>query len=342
MNTQCYYYQQMTEDEKRVYCLIRDGLRSHKKSIQVRTHPEMRSATDIYNKVLKDNPAFFYVSQCDVRYRHQNSEWIIYPKYFYSASEAEMMFAAMRRVVEKVVDQALKYRNDPFKMELFLHNSLVKSVAYDYEAAAKNDDSYHAYSIAGAFLNNKAVCGGIAEAFKFLCDAAGLPCMVVTGNVYGENIFPANSLHAWNLVNVEGQWYHVDVTWDAWSQVNSANTHSERHIKFDYFNLTTEEISVDHRPREVIPQCTAQKYNYFYHTGKYAENYGDMVRVIDQQINNERIRLRVSRQKALFSGSDAEKQMLDALQEVQKKRKTFYQYRYFFNEKLGIINLCRM
>ncbi len=47
----------------------------------------------------------------------------------------------------------------------------------------------------------KAACGSYARALKFLCAAVGIPCFTVSSKV-----------HTWNLVYVEGQWLHVDVS----------------------------------------------------------------------------------------------------------------------------------
>lgn len=70
---------------------------------------------------------------------------------------------------------------------------------------------------ASAFMHKKAdgkyytVCDGYARAYKILMDKAGIP----TDYVSGSNRFNSNlSGHAWNLVKLDGTWYHVDVTWD--------------------------------------------------------------------------------------------------------------------------------
>ena len=47
----------------------------------------------------------------------------------------------------------------------------------------------------------QAACGSYARAFKFLCGAAGIPCFSVS-----------TSNHTWNMVYVDGQWLHVDVS----------------------------------------------------------------------------------------------------------------------------------
>ena len=47
----------------------------------------------------------------------------------------------------------------------------------------------------------KAACGSYARAMKFLCGAADIPCFTVSSKT-----------HTWNLVYVDGQWLHVDVS----------------------------------------------------------------------------------------------------------------------------------
>lgn len=47
----------------------------------------------------------------------------------------------------------------------------------------------------------KGICDDYAVAFAYMCDYAGLPCMICTGNN-----------HAWNLVYADSEWYVVDAT----------------------------------------------------------------------------------------------------------------------------------
>ena len=61
------------------------------------------------------------------------------------------------------------------------------------------------YTSYGAFVNHNAVCQGYALAFKVLMDRAGIPCCYVSSDAIN---------HAWNMVRLDGNWYHVDVTWD--------------------------------------------------------------------------------------------------------------------------------
>lgn len=58
------------------------------------------------------------------------------------------------------------------------------------------------------------VCEGYARAFKVLCDAMDIPCILMAGNACNT---PGGSSggHMWNYVQMENRkWYAIDVTWD--------------------------------------------------------------------------------------------------------------------------------
>lgn len=93
-----------------------------------------------------------------------------------------------------------------------LHDWLVAHTEYDHEAGGVANIAMESWS---PFFHKKsngkfyAVCNGYAGAYKILLDAAGIECYHVMGNP-----FTGNSGHAWNIVNVAGNYYHVDTTWD--------------------------------------------------------------------------------------------------------------------------------
>jgi hypothetical protein len=66
----------------------------------------------------------------------------------------------------------------------------------------------------GALVNGNAVGEGFAMAFKALCDELGINNQVVLGELGGM-------IHAWNIVNLGGNYYHIDV---AMAAVNGLET----------------------------------------------------------------------------------------------------------------------
>ncbi len=63
----------------------------------------------------------------------------------------------------------------------------------------------------GAVVGGKVVCEGYARTFQYFSRLIGLESIYVTGAAGDPS--EAWESHAWNMVNIAGNWYHIDVTW---------------------------------------------------------------------------------------------------------------------------------
>lgn len=79
-----------------------------------------------------------------------------------------------------------------------IHDWITHHVAYDHTLQRRT-----AYD---ALTAKSTVCSGYASLFWHFCHGAGIPCRIITG--VGK--FEA---HAWNMVQLDTHWYHVDSTW---------------------------------------------------------------------------------------------------------------------------------
>lgn len=92
------------------------------------------------------------------------------------------------------------------------------------------------------------LCSGYSNLLKELCDHANIDCQIVDG--YAKS-FPDHigkfktTNHAWNVVNLNNNWYLVDATWAAGS-VNK-RTFIKRFNEF-YFLPNPEEFIFSHLP----------------------------------------------------------------------------------------------
>lgn len=81
-----------------------------------------------------------------------------------------------------------------------------------YNTTAADTDGYSAKDITPWKIVNvfdgdpttNVVCAGYAQAFQYLCGLGGIECHYVTGSV--------NELHAWNIVELDGESYFADLT----------------------------------------------------------------------------------------------------------------------------------
>ena len=86
--------------------------------------------------------------------------------------------------------------------EKYIYDTLASQITY-------NASSTHSDNVYGALVEGQAKCDGIAKAMKWAMEAAGFPCMCVAGQPYGGGIG-----HAWNIIPVDGHYYHLDLTAD--------------------------------------------------------------------------------------------------------------------------------
>jgi hypothetical protein len=68
------------------------------------------------------------------------------------------------------------------------------------------------HSIVG-FVEGKGVCQAYAVAMNYLLERAGVPSRYIIGDIKADLVTDFTG-HAWNMVKLEGQWYHLDATWD--------------------------------------------------------------------------------------------------------------------------------
>lgn len=88
-------------------------------------------------------------------------------------------------------------------------NEIIDLVTYDKEAQLYGAEKVGGgpWTVVNTFDGDPGtniVCGGYAVSFQYLCDMGGLICFYVRGDI-------PQGFHAWNIVSLDGQNYHVDV-----------------------------------------------------------------------------------------------------------------------------------
>ena len=112
--------------------------------------------------------------------------------------------------------------------ERLVYDYILKNSYYNLSAVWNgfNEDNWNAY---GILVNGYGVCESYSEAFQTLCQAVGIRCTGVVGTAGGG--------HKWNAVELEGQWYMCDITFD--DPIGSAPDDAYHY----YFNRTSEWFS---------------------------------------------------------------------------------------------------
>lgn len=165
--------------------------------------------------------------------------------YYYSSStnlvtEIVITYTSNAREEQQKLDAAINELNSRVDISgmtdeeivLAYHEYLTSTVAYAYAAYLQGSlGGAHEYDMYGALVNHSSVCQGYAETMFYLLKKAGLSCAIASSQ---------NINHAWNIVKVNGKWYHVDATWDdpVWDMPGRSN-HDYFLVSFDTMNKNT-------------------------------------------------------------------------------------------------------
>lgn len=189
------------------------ALENYETNIDVSAYNISKSwGSDEYLRILHHNPQLFYV-QGQIGLTCQGDQVICYqPSYLAGKEEAmqmrEELETAARRVLEQV-DGSM----DTVQKALVVHDYLALNCEYDQERLMAGNVPEISHTSYGSLVEGMAVCDGYANAYAYIMEQKlGIPCKIVSSESMN---------HAWNMIEIDGQWYHVDVTWDdpAWDRI---------------------------------------------------------------------------------------------------------------------------
>jgi len=171
-----------------------------------------------------------------------------------SEEEARAQRAELMSVISSALENVLPASAVMTQTEkaLALHDYMVVHTRYNYGALVYPNMYPDAFNAYGALVKGSAVCQGIAFAYKALLQTAGVNTYVVTSD---------NLNHAWNLVETEYGWYHVDATWnDPQNYEYNGDYDWMGYGEHTCFMMTEAELNINRyssQPNDAIAQITS-------------------------------------------------------------------------------------
>ena len=208
-----YYYNQMNSSEKDLYnkivkscenllnsyadITIYNGKYYYADYIQLSSPMSSDTVHKIIFAVYYSNPQFFFLNNSYTGYVNSSGSMIsVAPMIRDEFIKGNVRMEAntkIQNITNDWMKQINGLRSDLAK-EKWIAQKLCETITYQ----ASNYDQ----TIAGALIDRKCVCNGYTMAMTYFCNAAGINCIMMTGNN-----------HAWNMIYLDGVWYEVDVTW---------------------------------------------------------------------------------------------------------------------------------
>lgn len=199
-----------------------------------------------------DHPEVFWLA--NVYSKAYADDHTIVRLYSYaSADECAQMLREVNEELEEILAD-LPANLSELDREIVLFQEVAKRCSYDTDAA-KDSSQWEAYTIYGLLVHGKAVCEGYARTMQLLLSCADMECRLINGEAGG-------TVHMWNLVRVDGNWYHLDPTWNDEGAV----------VRYDYFNVSDAVIQKDHTPMVDITTMSPQEIAAYLNTGTASYN----------------------------------------------------------------------
>lgn len=265
-----YPYDLLDSDKKAVYDAMITAIKSH--ANEFRIPEDVKISGDEYVELYQLIYDFEYsIFDLDVKIRYTSdsrSGNVVSAQisYLYTAEQVDDMMKKTDEAADKIISE-LNDGMSEYEVVKFFYDKLASEIEY-------NENAENLRDIYGALVDKSTVCGGYARAFSYLCSKVGIESMTTLGDF---NETP----HMWNMVKIDGNWYHVDVT-----SGNAMNTDFP-YIRYDYFCVTDDIINKYHvlydQPFS-YPKADSEKYNYYVYNDLVASDVPEAAALIAEEI----------------------------------------------------------
>ncbi len=284
-----YAYNLLGEDEKLVYNLLLGAVNDFVPEVtELGACVTDEQIKKIFDYIHRDYPEIFWFRHGATFYFDTDTHIVNRVELVYCLTQQEK--EERQAQIEEETAKFLNCVNDmmsDYEVVLRVYENIIRLVDYDTiglerqkktsVSADKPDDLRSVY---GVLVNKKAVCAGYAKAMQYLLNRCGIECLYVTSDT-----------HAWNIVKLEGDYYHLDVTWGDGSDTKKEKNTTDA-ISYDCFCITTQEVLrlEEHTPVPdfPVPECTAVTCNYHRRHGLYFEsfNYERIRAIVCESVKN--------------------------------------------------------
>lgn len=152
----------------------------------------------LLQELINNSPELFFVKS---NYNYSATSTLVYtylPHYKYTGDELQNRISSFNGAVGRIASYASQATTTVGKL-MILNDYFCTRFQYD--------TSYSVYSPDELFTSGKGVCQAYMLGYKAVLDRLGISSTAAVSPKGAMN-------HSWNMVNVNGSWYHVDVTWN--------------------------------------------------------------------------------------------------------------------------------
>ncbi len=319
-----FYYHALPDHKKKIYKALYEGFKNRVKAVDIRTDRSVVSIQEVQEiamSVYNDTPSFYYLDISQYFWAPTMFGYSYSQEYIYTDEEIRGFDRQLEAGLQKFKSKYIRPGMTDYEKEKQIHDYLVSTIEYDHsiedQTASRVDE---AFNVLGALIKKKAVCHGISCAFKLLCDYCDLKSMVVVGDSIPSLGYCG---HAWNMVKLNEETYHVDVTWDIKEKGDIS-------CNYDYFNMDGKLMGLDHTwDRSLYPVCNSIEHNYYYKNDLFVKSLNELTDFVAKRLSSGQKYIAVK----FAAPMPSEYQVSMAVRNAFYKSMTFSPYYFRMGEK---------
>ncbi len=165
----------------------------------------IEDAAMVWRYLRLDNPLLYWIEN---RYAYTDTHFYVKVDEAYDSTTVRAVYNTLvYNTVEEWLRE-LKGNESIYGITLFLHDKIIDTVDYAYDASGQPELASWAHNIIGAMDKGSVVCEGYSKVFLLFLNYIGVDAVPVIGQSHGQN-------HEWEMVKLDdGKWYYFDLTWD--------------------------------------------------------------------------------------------------------------------------------
>lgn len=230
------------------------------------------NAYDVFEAIRWDFPEFFHISVGDLCL-HTDEEDTLCLRVDGGITYTREEFDALNAQLDGIL-RGFDGIDDPFEIELAAYEYAIRSFEYEHDEGSLSEHEFQEiFTVVGLLRRGRAVCGAFTRFVQFILQQRGiLAANIVTLGMADEG--EEAKYHSWLAVRIDGEFYHLDVTFD------EGDEKDPEFFPYAHFNITDDEADDDHNLRkEEYPGivCRATAANYYYRKGLYFKTDDEIV-----------------------------------------------------------------
>lgn len=245
------------------YELVKNSIEEVREYVSIKMPNYSEAAyniSDAIKQISNEHPDMDYVNEWQWQINDDLKVINLVISYDYPRDQLLAMKKETADKVKEIVKNLITPGMSDYQKELALHNYVINNARYDYENVDKDAVPFDEHDAYGVLIKGIGVCDSYAEAMKMLLNEAGVECLVAEGDAISSSGSEDTKYgHAWNIIKLDGEYYHFDATWD-----DVKNEDGSESLTYYFLNLTDDEArSLYTWDESKYPKCTGTKYNYY-------------------------------------------------------------------------------